>query len=79
MAYFSNGSEGEVFDAECAECPLGEKPCPIAGVHMIYNYKACNNEVATAILNDLVKQEQEEPWRYIGCQMKPLIEALKGE
>ena len=23
MAYFANGSEGEVLDAQCADCPLG--------------------------------------------------------
>jgi hypothetical protein len=23
MAYFSNGSEGEVLDEQCADCPLG--------------------------------------------------------
>jgi len=57
MAYFSNGTEGEVFDNQCLKCKYGEKPCPIAGVQMEYNYDACNNEVASKILNDLVKQD----------------------
>jgi len=79
MAYFSNGSESEVFDNECAECPLFEQPCPIALVQTMYNYDACNNKTARAILDELVKQEEEDPWRYIGCQMKPLIEdIMKG-
>ena len=79
MAYFSNGSEGEVFDVECRKCSLGDKACPIFIVQSTYNYDACNNKTARAILDDLVKQEKEKPWRYLGCQMKPLIEqAQKG-
>ncbi len=78
MAYFSNGSEGEVFDEECRECPLGEKGCPIFIVQSTYNYDACNNKTARVILNDLVRQEEKKPWRYLGCQMKPLIEALNS-
>ena len=72
MAYFSNGSEGMIFDAECADCKYGEDPCPIAWVQMEYNYKACNNEVARDILNGLVKQDKD--FKYLGCQMKNLIE-----
>ena len=75
MAYFSNGTEGEVFDNECAECILGEKPCPIAGVQMEYNYDACNNKTARAILNSLVKQDKSG--QYIGCQMKPFLDEHK--
>lgn len=54
MAYFSNGSEGMVFDDQCSKCKYGDKPCPIALVQMEYNYSAVNNEVATKILNTLV-------------------------
>lgn len=38
MAYFPNGSAGEVLDNQCAECPLGDGPCPVALVQMMYNY-----------------------------------------
>ena len=55
MAYFSNGSEGMCFDIQCMQCKYGDKPCPIALVQYIYNYDACNNEVASKILNELVK------------------------
>lgn len=55
MAYFSNGTEGMRFDEQCSMCKYGEEPCPIAMVQMQYNYDACNNKVATAILNKLVK------------------------
>jgi hypothetical protein len=57
MAYFSNGSEGMVFDDQCAKCKYGDKPCPIALVQMEYNYAAVNNEVATKILGNLVKDD----------------------
>ena len=73
MAYFSNSSEGEIFDDECSDCPLGGMDCPIAFVQYAYNYVACNNEVATDILNGLVKQDNG---KYLGCQMKQIIEQL---
>jgi hypothetical protein len=57
MAYFANGSEGEVFEQQCENCRYGQKPCPIANVQILYNYDAANNEVATEILNSLVSQD----------------------
>jgi hypothetical protein len=54
MAYFSNGSEGMVFDEQCQKCKYGNKPCPIAFAQAEYNYSAVNNQVATDILNTLV-------------------------
>ena len=59
MAYFPNGTAGEVFDSQCADCRYGTSPCPIYLVQSLYNYDACNNEVATKILNDLVKDSGE--------------------
>lgn len=57
MAYFSNGSDGLVFDEQCSRCKFGDKPCPIALAQGIYNYDACNNKVATDILDTLVKND----------------------
>lgn len=57
MAYFPNGSSGMVFDEQCGRCRYGDGPCPIYWVQVNYNYDACNNEVATKILNDLVKDD----------------------
>ncbi len=61
MAYFSNGSEGTVFDDQCAKCKYGKKPCPIAWVTMNYNYDQHNDKsgVASKILNDLVTDKGE--------------------
>ncbi len=57
MAYFANGSEGEVFDVQCTKCKYGEMPCPIAAVQGAYNYDACNNKTAREILDSLVKND----------------------
>lgn len=54
MAYFPNGSAGEVFAEQCSKCRYGEGYCPIHFVQYNYNYDACNNKVASAILNALV-------------------------
>lgn len=57
MAYFSNGTEGGVFDSQCGKCKYGQKACPIAWVQGYYNYDAVNNQVATDILNTLVTND----------------------
>ena len=67
MAYFSNGSEGMCFDEECASCKYGEEPCPIAIAQSKYNYAACNNKTARAILDMLVKDDGT-------CEMKKMME-----
>lgn len=59
MAYFSNGTEGMVFDEQCAKCKYGRECCPIALVQLNYNYDACNNPTARAILDTLVKNNGE--------------------
>jgi formate hydrogenlyase subunit 6/NADH:ubiquinone oxidoreductase subunit I len=57
MAYFSNSTDGSVFDYQCSLCKYGEEPCPIAFVQMEYNYEACNNKTARGILDSLVKDD----------------------
>lgn len=57
MAYFSNSTEADCFNEQCSKCKYGEYPCPIAMVQFNYNYDACNNEIASKILNDLVKND----------------------
>lgn len=58
MAYFANGSDpaSDTFDNQCENCPLGEEPCPIAGIQMNYNYDQCGNKIATEIMLKLVNQ-----------------------
>lgn len=70
MAYFSNGSEGAILDNQCAECPLGEKPCPIALAQQLFNYKQIDKNgernVASEVLDTLINEHGI-------CQMKPLF------
>ena len=63
MAYFANSSEGACFEEECATCKYGTESCPIEFVQAFFNYDACNNTVAKAILDHLVKDNGE-------CAMK---------
>jgi hypothetical protein len=55
MAYFSNSTEGSVFEYQCSLCKYGQKTCPIFLVQFEFNYDACNNEVARKILDTLVQ------------------------
>ena len=57
MAYFPNGASGEAFEEQCARCKYGQEGCPIYMVQSMYNYEACNNKTASAILNALVTQQ----------------------
>ena len=43
MAYFPNGSSGEVLEIQCGRCPLGDGPCPVVGIQMLYNYDQLNS------------------------------------
>lgn len=57
MAYFSNSTEGSVFDCSEKGCKYADQPCPIFYVQLTYNYEAVNNKIATEILNELVKDD----------------------
>jgi hypothetical protein len=57
MAYFPNGSAGEVFDEQCGRCRYGEGPCPIWWVQHQHNYSACNNREARKIIDYLVHND----------------------
>jgi hypothetical protein len=54
MAYFPNGTSGEVFAEQCSRCRYGQGSCPIWNIQQEFNYKACNNKVASAIMDKLV-------------------------
>lgn len=40
MAYFANSTHGDVLDAQCDMCPLGESLplCPVKSVQLRFNY-----------------------------------------
>lgn len=57
MAYFSNGSEGEVFDHQCGRCKFGDKPCPVAAMQLLWNYDQVGNRLAEQIMDNFVKKD----------------------
>lgn len=66
MAYFSNGSEGMVFDDQCAKCKYGQAPCPVAAMQLLYNYDQHKDTsgIATKIMDNFVKQDGTcEMWK----------------
>ncbi|MFB1500847.1 hypothetical protein [Thiocapsa sp. N5-Cardenillas] len=74
MAYFANGSEGGVLDAQCADCPIGSDPnapCAVLLAQTLYNYKQIGNALAREILNVLIDDSGM-------CQMKKSIEKAHG-
>lgn len=71
MPYFPNASDPRAcrFQNECADCSLGEKPCPVALVLLVHNYDQANNEKLEEAMNLLVCEETGE------CKMKTLMES----
>lgn len=57
MAYFPNGSAGQLFDEQCARCRYGVAECPIYRVQYNHNYSACNVPEARSILDQLVQDD----------------------
>lgn len=66
MGYFSNGTEGAMFEeAFCVRCvhydhELGvDKPCPVWMAHLLFAYDECNsNSNAKTILDMLIDDEK---------------------
>jgi hypothetical protein len=57
MAYFSNGSEGEILEDQCQECILGLGGCPTYGVQFNFNYDQMSNEKLKEAMNMLVNEK----------------------
>lgn len=71
MAYFPNGSSGEVFDQQCSDCKLADDaPCPVLFVQMTYNYDQCHADhwKLKEAMNCLVDKDGI-------CQMKKCIDS----
>ena len=70
MAYFSNGTEGEVLDEQCSECRL-PGACPVLWVQTEYNYTQLNkkNKDLRKAMNCLIDKKGN-------CQMKIQIDLL---
>lgn len=66
MAYFSNGTEGEIFENRwCSRCVNNaEGNCPIWCLHLLWNSAAVGNdadETAAASLNTLIPMRGLDP------------------
>ena len=57
MAYFSNSSDGSVFDAQCSKCKFGNYACPVAAMQLLWNYDQVGNKLAEQIMDNFVKQD----------------------
>ncbi len=64
MGYFSNGIEGERYEAEyCSRClhqKIDDGGCAVWLAHMIHNYDECNNK--DSILHLLIPKSKDGLW-----------------
>ena len=61
MAYFANGTEGEVYEAEyCNKCVhnLPDYGCPCLTAHSIWNYDECNNK--DSVLHKMIPMAKKD-------------------
>lgn len=60
MGYFSNGTEGEMYEEKyCDRCVHQKDGCAVWHAHMIHNYEECNNE--NSILHLLIPRAKPAP------------------
>lgn len=59
MAYFSNGTEGEIYrDQYCDRCVHDQNnDCAVLLAHLLYNYDDCNND--KSILHLLIPRSKD--------------------
>lgn len=73
MGYFSNGAEGDTYEAKyCARCvhgqnePHGPYDCPVLALHLLYNYDQFKTEepgpTIRHILTWLIPKAKDGPW-----------------
>lgn len=60
MAYFSNGTEGMIFEERyCGHCyhDREDAQCPVLTLHYLYNYDQFKDERLKTVLDTLIPQE----------------------
>lgn len=64
MAYFANGTEGEMYEAEYCDHCIHQKTddggCAVWLAHMLHNYEECNKK--DSILHILIPMRKDGPW-----------------
>jgi len=65
MGYFSNGTEGDMYEAEwCNNCVHYDQ-CAVWLLHMLHNYDECNN--GNSFLHVLIPRDSNG--RNLKCEM----------
>lgn len=63
MGYFSNGSEGEYYEAQwchrCVHQPTAERGCPVWDLHMLYNYDQCKKATTAEALSMFIPRDAD--------------------
>ncbi len=63
MGYFSNGTEGRMYEAEvCDKCihyPHEDVGCPVMELHMLYNYEQHDNKDIANCLDTLIPRSKD--------------------
>lgn len=62
MGYFSNGTEGEMYEARyCARCLHSklEDGCPVWGLHLFYNGEQNKSEMVGEMLSALIPRSKD--------------------
>jgi len=61
MGYFSNGTEGIIYQEQyCSRCLHNndKQACPVIFLHFLYNYDECNNP--NSFLNELIPRSADK-------------------
>jgi len=57
MAYFPNGSSGEIFQSQYCDKCLHKKDCAVWDAHLLHSYSECNNK--ESILHILIPMDEK--------------------
>ncbi len=71
MAYFPNGTSGEILEVQCCECLHKDidTTCPIYYVQSVFNYKQSENRDLEVCLGLMINDKGI-------CQMKKILDRL---
>lgn len=81
MAYFSNGSDGQILDSQCEDCPLGygwngvnaeAHQCPTMLVQLMHNYDQLTVPPLRTAMRILVDDDGI-------CQTRKLLAKIEGK
>lgn len=69
MAYFANGTEGDMYKEQyCSRCIHGGgDPCAVMIAHLLHNYDECNK--ADSLLHLLIPRKQPPEYGNEQCTM----------